>query len=587
MRFAPASLVLKAAKALQGTHPLAVVTLPALLRTARRAGADPTAAGGVGFRSTQELELLNEYFKLPHPPIADRPFRALWAVKEDEFWQKEKYPGGSLQRMRKGLADSGQVLRQHRQSGGKGDRWQLLESAGTQLAAWSEQQHLGGSVRLVDLALWFGRNVDVDLLTGTCASATTDIEKLLCWFNEEFRPDVADLVGTTYLAGTPTDYQGVPFAAGPLDDETYEQLGSLPPAPSFTGTLDGLVASIEQAIKRERFELADGLVRRVLVAWLSGDIVILVGQPGTGKSQFASLLAKALGRELQLDDPVTVSITADFDEAEFIGYERLDGSAQLREFSAEVLTTDEPLAARVVVLEELNLASVENYLASVLVATQATSRLIRLPSGDRVQLPVDAFIIGTCNSYRDEPETRVRISSPTKRRSTIITMPNILYGRYEVGGEQAVIDFAIQLVIAEAEKIRNRIAIGQAAQFDSLRLTHLDSVNTPSDLNQDTTAALGRICAAILDTPVGATWLTAGLLRDVALSIAYAQRDLESELLALGEAVAAKVVHQLRGRHTDVNDLRQAIADLPNADEIDSLVQRMMDGPSDELVSLL
>lgn len=587
MRFAPASLVLKAAKALQGTHPLAVVTLPALLRTARRADADPTAAGGVGFRSTQELELLNEYFKLPHPPIADRPFRALWAAKEDEFWQKEKYPGGSLQRMRKGLADSGQVFRQHRQSGGKGDRWQLLESAGTQLAAWSEQQNLADSVRLVDLALWFGRNVDVDLLTGTCASATTDIEKLLCWFNEEFRPDVADLVGTIYQAGTPTDYQGVPFAAGPLDDETYEQLGSLPPAPSFTGTLDGLVAIIEQAITKERFELADGLVRRVLVAWLSGDIVILVGQPGTGKSQFASLLAKALGRELQLDDPVTVSITADFDEAEFIGYERLDGSAQLREFSAEVLTTDEPLAARVVVLEELNLASVENYLASVLVATQATSRLIRLPSGDRVQLPVDAFIIGTCNSYRDEPETRVRISSPTKRRSTVITMPNILYGRYEVGGEQAVIDFAIQLVIAEAEKIRNRIAIGQAAQFDALRLTHLDSVNTRSDLNQDTMAALGRICAAILDTPVGATWLTAGLLRDVALSIAYAQRDRDSELLALGEAVAAKVVHQLRGRHTDVNDLRQAIADLPNADEIDSLVQRMMDGPSDELVSLL
>ena len=44
---------------------------------------------------------------------------------------------------------------------------------------------------------------------------------------------------------------------------------------------------------------------------------------------------------------------------------------------------------------------------------------------------------------------------------------------------------------------------------------------------------------------------------------------------------------QLRGTFSDVEDLRAAYADLPNAEEIDRLLERMMDGPSDELLSLL
>ena len=78
-----------------------------------------------------------------------------------------------------------------------------------------------------------------------------------------------------------------------------------------------------------------------------------------------------------------------------------------------------------------------------------------------------------------------------------------------------------------------------------------------------------------------------GLLRDVALNIAHADRNEAAELTALGESVADKLVHQLRGTFSDVEDLRAAYADLPNAEEIDRLLERMMDGPSDELLSLL
>jgi MoxR-like ATPase len=94
------------------------------------------------------------------------------------------------------------------------------------------------------------------------------------------------------------------------------------------------------------YQLAEGLVRRVLTAWLRGDRVILVGQPGTGKTLFAGLLGRAMEAELGLEAPLLIPIRADFDEAEFIGYERLDGTPQLREFATAVLRTQTPLRER-------------------------------------------------------------------------------------------------------------------------------------------------------------------------------------------------------------------------------------------------
>jgi len=56
---------------------------------------------------------------------------------------------------------------------------------------------------------------------------------------------------------------------------------------------------------------------------------------------------------------------------------------------------------------------------------------------------------------------------------------------------------------------------------------------------------------------------------------------------ALGQSVADKLIHQVRGSGSDVEDFQAAYASLPNADEVQRLLDRMMDGPSDELLSLL
>jgi hypothetical protein len=410
---------------------------------------------------------------------------------------------------------------------------------------------------------------------------------LIAWFNSEFQPDTADLLGTVYSSEVPAEYQQAPFQETPIGVDTFERLGSLPPAPTVGLSRSELVAALENRLVDKGFDLPVGMVGRVLAAWLRGDIVVLVGQPGTGKTLFASLLARAMEAELDLDAPTMIAVRADFDETEFIGYERLDGTPELRQFAQEVLTTDSPLGAKVVVLEEFNLASIETYLASILVATQEPGRRVPLPGGEHSQLPVDTFIIATCNSYRDEPETRTRVSSPTKRRSTIITMPNVLADRFESEPNTAILSLAETLVGNEVQRVADRRAASRPSQFDALRDAGLEQFQSVQDLSDRARSVLTDLCTAILETGPGRSWFTLGLLRDVVLTLVYADRNEEAELAALGQAVADKLIHQIRGSHADMEAVREVSAQLPNAVEIDGLIQRMMDGPSDELLPLL
>lgn len=574
MPYAPAQLVLQAVAALDGASPLAVVSLPALLRAAEQSGADPFA-DGVLFGSTEELGLLTDYFVLPRPPDPDRVFRAPWSTSSP--WQKPKYAGGGLQRLRKELNGLGRVLLQSKRDAAAGrprDVWRLTPNAGAELLTMRDTA--SRPVRLVDLALWFGREQDVPDLNG-----------LIDWFEAEFQPRQGDLIGTVFLDDVPAEYRAIPFNPDPIDDSTAEALGSLPIAPTVAGTLGDLVTALEGRLQSDGYQLPAGLVRRVLTAWLRGDIVVLVGQPGTGKTLFAGLLGRAMEAELDLEPPVLIPVSSDFDESEFIGYERLDGTPQLREFATAVLETETPLEARVVVLEEFNLVAIETYMASVLVATQERERLVRLPAGRQAQLPIDTFMIATCNSYRDEPETRTRVSSPTKRRSTVITMPNVLGDEFDADPANAVLSLSLGLVQTEKARVDARIAASRSAQFDILRSAALDTVSTLDDLSPGVRTAMVAISTAILNTSVGRSWFTLGLLKDLVLEVVHADRDEANEMIALGQAVADKIVHQVRGAHADVEELREASAALPNADEIARLLDRMMDGPADELIPLL
>lgn len=583
----PAQLLLDAVKAIEGAHALTAVTLPALLREAKRQNVDPVTAQ-VPYSGGVEEQYLKDFYELPGAPDPHRPYRAIWS--DDTPWQTRKFTGGGLQRQRGQRAGRGEVLIQRKpaQTGLPGDVWGLTPSAGAELLAETKKP-----VRLIDLALWIGRNVDTAAIDASVLSAaglgpgSEDIDKLYAWFEHEFGPDRGDLVGTIFTDDIPAKYRAVPFAADPVSDETYQQLGVLPPAPTVTDDLSTVVANLEARVAAKGFQLPAGLVGRVLTAWLRGDLVVLVGQPGTGKTLFATLLGNAMELEFELDAPLMIPVRADFDEAELIGYERLDGTVHLQDFAREVLLDDAPLEARVVIFEEFNLASVETYLSAVLVATQERERIVRLPDGEVANLPIDTFVLATCNSFRDEPETRTRVSSPTKRRSTTITMPNVLGDRYEDDPSTAVPGVVKALIANERERVEAREHAGRASQFDSLRLSALRSVSDIGDFSAEAQQALVAVSNAVLETASGRSWFTLGILRDIVMALVMADRTAEAELIALGNAVADKIVHQLRGTHSDVQPLLAASAALPNAEEIGRLIDQTMSGPSDELLPLL
>ncbi|MFI0352520.1 AAA family ATPase [Actinomadura sp. 9N407] len=587
MSYVPARLLLGAAAAIEGAHALTVVTLPALLREARKAQVDPTTAQ-VPYGGGVEEQYLKDFYALPGAPDPHRPYRAIWS--NDPTWQTRKFAGGGLQRQRSQRANRGEVLiqRKRAQTGLSGDVWGLTPTAGADLLAETKKP-----VRLIDLALWIGRSVDTSAIDPAILSAAglglgaDDIDKLDAWFKQEFEPQRGDLVGTIFQDDIPAEYRTVPFAADPVSDETYQELGALPPAPSVTDDLSTVITSLESRVTAKGFQLPPGLVGRVLTAWLRGDMVVLVGQPGTGKTLFATLLGSAMEKEFDLDAPLLIPVRADFDEAELIGYERLDGTVHLQDFARAILLDDAPLEARVVIFEEFNLASVETYLSAVLVATQERERLVRLPNGEVANLPIDTFVLATCNSFRDEPETRTRVSSPTKRRSTTITMPNVLGDRYEDDPDTAVTGVIEALIANERNRVEDRENAGRASQFDALRLTALRSVSGSVDFSAQAQQALVSVANAVLETASGRSWFTLGILRDIVMALVMAERYTGAELTALGHAVADKLVHQLRGTHSDVQPLLAASATLPNAEEIGRLIDQTMAGPSDELLPLL
>src|SRR5262249_42443906 len=147
--------------------------------------------------------------------------------------------------------------------------------------------------------------------------------------------------------------------------------------------------------------------------------------------------------------------------------ENLEGRLVPTEFTREVLLdTTRYLSICALVLDEWNLARIDDYFGPVLSAIESGEPITlpgSLPGESRAMtmraaLPIDTLIIATCNSYLDEPDTRLPISGPVKRRSTIFEIPNLLYKDTEVFGIGAALERYGDLILQrEKEEIIRRL----------------------------------------------------------------------------------------------------------------------------------
>jgi hypothetical protein len=567
MPYVALPLLEAAVEGLRGRHPLAVIVVPTMTRVGVTVAKSPEQ--GTPYGSGNEVAALKDWFQIPGAPPG-RPFRAVWEENEQLYWRDDRYPGRGLQRIRTDRVKNGRGFYQKTQH--PKDLWALREKAGSELA-----EGQGFPVRIVDLAVWYGREQDV-----------SSLDQLIEWFRTEFKIDQTDLIGTVFDESVPNHYRDIPLSDEPLSQSEYaDATGSAPAPVSFGGSVDDLVASLEECLVATRFISTPGLVSRVVRAWARGDVVVLVGLPGTGKTKFAYTLSSCL-RQLFPDLTESwVPIRPDFDEADLIGYERLDGSPELRSFAETVLQSEQPLGVHFVVLEEFNLAQVDTYLAPVLIAAQEPDRRVALPAGGEARLPQDTFILATCNSYLDEPESRFRLSFATKRRTSTISMPNAFFERYQTDGNQAIVDISIEMIQQEKDRIEERIQAGLGSALDLARKQSLGTVVDQSSISKEAWERWTDVCVALLSTPEGQAYLTIGLVRDVALALGFAQRTEDAEMESLGRAYADNLVHQLRGSKIRADQFLEAVGEVPNRDEIARLLDRMKSGPGDELIPLV
>lgn len=316
MPYPAPDILAAAARDLAGSHPLTVVTIPALLHAGRSVPADalPTIDR---FGTTEERPVL-EAFRLRDD--VKSPYLAVW--QDPPTFIRGDYPGSTLQRLR--TQDLlGQQLFDIAWKDGKRIGTALRPTAGGALA-----ERRVKPVNRLSLALWLGRGQDLPQL-----------DDFLDWFDSEYPLDQTDL-SDFYVRAMPEYANAKLTVDNPLwlEPPTNEEItAAVQPADSETVTLDvpsttppGQIPSSAEAVAEtpvlddlrwtrdfcayplrdadigrivqivlaqldeQRIVLPDAqtLMTRCVAALLVGHL-ILQGPPGTGKTTLARILAEA------------------------------------------------------------------------------------------------------------------------------------------------------------------------------------------------------------------------------------------------------------------------------------------------------
>lgn len=197
------------------------------------------------------------------------------------------------------------------------------------------------------------------------------------------------------------------FTATPADPNEYlpKPAAGVSPTATAAGSLQEIVDRVVAYVVGRGFNFEPWQVAAFITAVRTKPFVILAGISGTGKTKLPQLIAAATDSECRVI-PVRPDWT---DSSDLLGYERLDGHfvpGHLLRICDEAMKS--PDRQFFFVLDEMNIARVEYYLAEILSVlenrTQASGRLSSpplLPQAEApwcdVVLPDNVCIVGTVN----------------------------------------------------------------------------------------------------------------------------------------------------------------------------------------------
>jgi MoxR-like ATPase len=545
---------------LKGKSPLLAVTLPALLAAAvplvdSQAAADAQPANGPALTGNLERDLLQRHFGFPGAP-ARKPFYV-----PTSGWVNRDFHSSSLQAQRSERL--GEMF--FRSTAGGGSRY---FPAGTDWDDFAKRVmnqpkpvlSKGELFPLFDLACWLYLRADVESPEALLASARYNLKV----------PD--ELIGTIYSGVIPDDANMVALGAYPLEPEALaEVLETRPPPPDAPESLASITDKIVAALRAEGLEVDTGVVDAIVGAWITRDMVVLVGAPGTGKSTLAGAVARALADVVPEERFVHIPVGEDWTSGEVIGYENLAGRFVPKPL-ARILQSTTPAYPHVVILEEFNLSKVEHYMPTVLHAIESDDPQIPLPGAPDGWLPIDTLIIATCNSPRDEPTTRIPVSGPTVQRMSVVEMPNLLHQRWQSDGEAGIVTVITNVLKVERAKLRARERNAASTWLDPVRAQQLGDHPKAEDLDAEALAKLVQLVATVLNTKDGQRWMTLRMLSD--LAVRTLMRPNGVQLRELVAVIQQKLVHQVREAETF--DAIKAVCDgLPGSGSLNVAISRM------------
>lgn len=312
-----------AAADLAGSHPLTIVTIPALLRAYQQTGEGLAVIPNFGTK--QERPVL-EAFRTRDDRKS--PYLAVW--KDPATYIRADYPGSTLQRLRtQDLLGQGLFTIRWNAAHTKRTGTGLRPTAGEALA-----QNKSKPVNRLSLALWLGRDQDLPdfdafldwfdaryPLTGTdltdfyvrslpqYATSTVPMADLL-WIDQPTNEDVVeavqpvtsedetlDLPSTAPVRVTAASVSSAPDEEPTTTTEVESDLlwtRDFCEYPLRSADVTRLTDAVLTMLDDSHVVLpdAESLVRRCITALLVGHLV-LQGPPGTGKTTLARILAEA------------------------------------------------------------------------------------------------------------------------------------------------------------------------------------------------------------------------------------------------------------------------------------------------------